>query len=223
MDSSIILCGNDLLWNAELKKEFTDSNIFITYAGGALDSVVNGSIFPFLTTGVIVCPVEDFLDFMEYGPDSMDSLDLQAARKIPPVIAIAGHYSAGDELAALRLGCFDYQLKTAPVKSVAQRIRNKLSSLAQNNIYYDMASKDIFTDGHMVNLTKREREVLYMLACNKGVPVPKDIILKEVWGNSFQGNIRVIDTVIKQLRRKLPASSVKIITHYGRGVSLEIT
>ncbi|MDE6616593.1 MAG: winged helix-turn-helix domain-containing protein, partial [Lachnospiraceae bacterium] len=98
----------------------------------------------------------------------------------------------------------------------------KLSSLAQNNIYYDMASKDIFTDGNMVNLTKREREVLYILACNKGIPVSKDIILAEVWGNSFNGNIRVIDTVIKQLRQKLSGCNVKITTHYGRGISLEI-
>lgn len=219
MDSSVVLCGHDLLWNARLKKEFTDEKIFITYADSTGDAVINGSIFPFLTTGVIVCPVEDFLDFMEYGPDSPD---LQAIRKMPPVLAIAGNYSADDELAALRLGCFDYQLKTAPVKIVAQRIRNKLSSLAQNNIYYDMASKDIFTDGNMVNLTEREREVLYILACNKGIPVSKDIILAEVWGNSFNGNIRVIDTVIKQLRQKLSGCNVKITTHYGRGISLEI-
>ncbi len=219
MDSSIVLCGHDLLWNAELKKEFTDENIFITYADSTCDAVINGSIFPFLTTGVIVCPVEDFLDFMEYEPGSMD---LQAAWKMPPILAIAGSYSANDELAALKLGCFDYQLKTAPVKAVAQRIRNKLSSLAQNNIYYDMASKDIFTDGHMVNLTNRERGVLYILACNKGIPVSKDIILKEVWGNSFNGNMRVIDTIIKQLRKKLQNSNIKIITHYGRGISVEI-
>lgn len=144
MDSSIVLCGHDLLWNAGLKKEFTDENIFITYADSTGDAVINGSIFPFLTTGVIVCPVEEFLDFMEYGPDS---LDLHTIRKMPPVLAIAGNYSADDELAALRLGCFDYQLKTAPVKAVAQRIRNKLSSLAQNNIYYDMASKDFLQTG----------------------------------------------------------------------------
>lgn len=219
MGSSIVLCGHDLLWNAELKKEFTDENIFITYADSTVDAVINGSIFPFLTTGVIVCPVEDFLDFIEYEQYSMD---LQPARKMPPVLAIAGNYSADDELAALRSGCFDYQLKTAPVNAVAQRIRNKLSSLAQNNIYYDMLSKDIFTDGHIVNLTNREREVLYILACNKGVPVSKDIILKEVWGNSFNGNIRVIDTIIKQLRKKLKGSNVNIITHYGRGISLEI-
>ena len=74
----------------------------------------------------------------------------------------------------------------------------------------------------MVNLTNRERGVLYILACNKGIPVSKDIILKEVWGNSFNGNMRVIDTIIKQLRKKLQNSNIKIITHYGRGISVEI-
>lgn len=220
MDSSIILCGHDLLWDEELKKEFTNENIFITCADSAGDAIINGSIFPFVTTGVIVCPVEDFLDFIEY---TAESADFHATRNIPPVLAIAGSYSADDELAALKHGCFDYQLKTAPVKVIAQRIRNKLNSMPQNkNIYYDLDTKNIFTDGHIVKLTNREREVLYVLACNNGIPVPKKIILKEVWGNSFNGNIRVIDTVIKQLRQKLAGCNVEIITHYGRGISVEI-
>ncbi|MCI9079766.1 MAG: response regulator transcription factor [Lachnospiraceae bacterium] len=220
MDSSIILCGHDLLWDAELKKEFAGENIFITYADSTEDAIINTSIFPFVNTSVIVCPVGEFLDFIEYIPDKTG---YNARRNIPPVLAIAVNYSADDELAALKSGCFDYQLKTAPVKAVAQRIRNKLSDMPQNsNIYYDMAAKDIFTDGHLVNLTKREREVLYILVCNKGIPVSKNIILKEVWGNSFNGNIRVIDTIIKQLRQKLSGCNLQIITHYGRGISLEM-
>lgn len=220
MDSSIILCGHDLLWDAKLKKEFAGENIFITCADSTEDAIINGSIFPFLNTGIIVCPVEDFLEFIEYAPDRAD---LHVTKDMPPVFAIAIDYSADDELAALRNGCFDYQLKTAPVKILAQRIRNKLNSMPQNsNIYYDLDTKNIFADGHLVNLTNREREVLYILACNKGMPVPKEIILKEVWGNSFNGSIRVIDTVIKQLRKKLAGSNVEITTHYGRGISVEI-
>jgi len=219
MDSSIVLCGHDLLWDAELKKEFAGENIFITCADSTEDAIINASIFPFATTGIIVCPVEEFLDFIGYMPGKTF---LNDSRNIPHVLAIAGNYSADDELAALKSGCFDYQLKTAPVQIIAQRIRNRLSSIQQNsNTYYDLAEKDIFKDGHMIKLTKHEREVLYILFCNKGVPVPKEIILKEVWGNSFNGNIRVIDTIIKQLRQKLSGCNVEIITHYGRGISVE--
>jgi len=64
--------------------------------------------------------------------------------------------------------------------------------------------------------------VLDILLCNKGLPVAKEIILKEVWGKGFSGSIRVIDTVIKQLRQKLAGYNIQIITYYGRGISIEI-
>ena len=43
MDSSIVLCGHDLLWNAELKKEFTDEKTGISY------TLVGDYYFPNLT------------------------------------------------------------------------------------------------------------------------------------------------------------------------------
>ena len=52
--------------------------------------------------------------------------------------------------------------------------------------------------------------------------VEKNVILHEIWGNGFTGSSRVIDTVVKQLRKKLSGSNIQIITHYGRGISAVI-
>ncbi len=73
-----------------------------------------------------------------------------------------------------------------------------------------------------MKLTKREKDVLYILLSNKGIPVEKNVILHEIWGNGFTGSSRVIDTVVKQLRKKLSGSNIQIITYYGRGISAVI-
>lgn len=221
MDSSIILCDHDLLWDTELKKELTNENIFIGHADSIEDISGTGNIFPFITTSIIVCSVEEFYNFIEYK--TAGRLDMHHAGNKTSILAIADDYSVNDELAALSLGCFDYQLRTVPVKIIAQRIRNRIADISlDKKIYYNKDTKDIYTDRYIINLTRRERDVLDILLCNKGLPVAKEIILKEVWGKGFNGSIRVIDTVIKQLRQKLAGYNVQIITYYGRGISIEI-
>lgn len=221
MDNSIVLCDHDLLWDAELKKELSNENIFIGHADSIEDIGSTRNLFPFITTDIIVCSVEEFYNFIEYKKDG--SLDIHYTKGKTSILAIADNYSVNDEFAALSSGCFDYQLRTVPVKIIAQRIRNRLADISQDkNIYYDKATKDIYTDGHLIKLTKRERQVLNILLCNKGLPVAKEVILKKVWGNSFNGSIRVIDTIIKQLRQKLSGYNAQIITYYGRGISIEI-
>lgn len=57
MDSSIVLCGHDLLWCTALKKEFENENIFICHADG-IEDIEN--IFSYINTDIIVCSIEEF-------------------------------------------------------------------------------------------------------------------------------------------------------------------
>ena len=172
MDRSIVLCDHDLLWDTRLKKELADEDIFIGHADSIEDIGMAGNIFPSATAGVIVCSVEEFYNFIE----CKSRLDIHHAEG--KILAIADNYSASDELAALSLGCFDYQLRTVPVKIIAQRIRNRLIDISQcRQVYFNKTSKNIYTQGHLIKLTKREKALLCMLLCNKGTPVPKEVIL----------------------------------------------
>lgn len=218
MDNSIVLCGHDLSWGTALKKEFENDNISIYYAD-SIEDIEN--IFSYVNTDIIICSIEEFYNFTENLPAG-GFRRYVASNKIS-VLVIAGSYSVSDEIAALTQGCFDYQLRTAPVQVVAQRIRNRLADKSyEKNIYYDSITKDIYSDGCLVKLTKREKDVLYILLSNNGVPVRKDVILHKVWGNEVTSSSRVIDTVVKQLRKKLSGSNIHIITYYGRGISATI-
>lgn len=216
MDKFIILCDHDLKWDAKLKEEFIDDNICINHVDD-IDDIEN--IFPGSNIDIIICSVMEFYSFAEY--ENFGRLYGYIMNKEISIFVIADEYSETDELNALSFGCFDYQLRTASIKAIAQRIKNRLSETGnKNKLYFDNTANAVYSDGEIVKLTNRESDVLKILILNKGNTVEKNIILQKVWGKTFKGNIRVIDTVIKQLRKKLSAYNVKIITHYGKGVSI---
>lgn len=216
MERFIVLCDHDLSWDAKLKEELSSENIVIDHADD-IDDIEN--TFPDTSIDIIICSDTELANFIEY--ESLDNLYGYIAKKGVSVLIIADKYSEIDELNALKLGCFDYQLRTAPIKSIAQRIRNRLTETSyEKRLYFDNATDNVYSDGKLVQFTKRETAVLKLLLLNKNYIVPKEIILQKVWGADFKGNIRVIDTVIKQLRKKLLYYNLKIITHYGKGISV---
>lgn len=216
MDRFIVLCYHDLYWNLKLEEELNNEDISIIHADG-IDDIEN--MFPDISIDIIICSAIELNSFIEY--EGLDSLYGYIVKKGIAVLVIADEYSETDELNALRAGCFDYQLRTASIKSIAQRIKNKLAQTSyRKRLYFDSATDSVYSDGEPLKLTKRENAVLKLLLLNKNDTVPKEVILQKVWGEAFKGNIRVIDTVIKQLRKKLSCYNVKIITHYGGGVSI---
>ena len=51
----------------------------------------------------------------------------------------------------------------------------------------------------------------------------REVILDAVWGFDYQGDIRTVDTLVKQLRKKLPDSCPYIQSIYGVGYRFEVT
>ncbi len=216
MDRFIVLCDHDLSWDTKLEEELSSEDITIDYTDDIGDIE---NMFPDTSIDIIICSDIELVSFIEY--ESLDNLCKYIAKKGVSVLVIADKYSETDELNALKLGCFDYQLRTAPIKSIAQRIRNRLTETSyRKRLYFDNATDSVYADGKLVKFTKRETAVLKLLLINKNNIVSKEIILQKIWGADFKGNIRVIDTVIKQLRKKLSCYNVKIVTHYGKGLSI---
>ena len=161
-----------------IKKEFENENIFICHADGIEDIEIYFLILIQILLSVLL---KSFYNFTETLPAG--GLRRYITTNKTSVLVIADFYSANDEMAVLTQGCFDYQLRNAPIQAIAQRIRNRLADKPNNkNIYYDNITKDIYSDGCLVKLTKREKDVLYILLSNKGIPVEKNVILHENMG-----------------------------------------
>ena len=80
-------------------------------------------------------------------------------------------------------------------------------------------------DGHDLSLSRREREVLEILAENAGRTVRREILYRRVWGYDMPRGERSVDVNVKRLRRKLAAKAgpdLQIKTQPGVGYRLEL-
>lgn len=71
-----------------------------------------------------------------------------------------------------------------------------------------------------IPLTPKEFELLLMLVQNKDNIVLRERMLVQIWGYDFDGNERIVDTHIKNLRSKLPVNMIKTVK--GVGYRLEV-
>jgi DNA-binding response OmpR family regulator len=79
---------------------------------------------------------------------------------------------------------------------------------------------EAFVGGRAVGLTRREFELLWLLAGARGRVVPRDRIYERVWGYAMAHGDRSVDVFVRKLRKKLEAASpgwAYLHTHFGVG------
>jgi DNA-binding response OmpR family regulator len=146
-----------------------------------------------------------------------------------PVIMLTARSEEHDQLKGFRLGADDYVTKPfSPVVLVA-RIKRILEKQDQGNelltfgvIKMDISAREVFVDGEKVELTPKEFELLRFFIKNKGIALSRDKILNAVWNYDYFGDLRTVDTHIKQLRSKLGDYAYYISTVRSVGYRLDI-
>jgi two-component system phosphate regulon response regulator PhoB len=73
-----------------------------------------------------------------------------------------------------------------------------------------------------INLTATEVNLLACFLQNQGRTLSRKRLLRKVWGSSYQGTARTVDTHVQRLRRKLGRAARRIRTVWGVGYRLEI-
>ena len=66
-----------------------------------------------------------------------------------------------------------------------------------------------------LNLTTLEFDLLYMFVSNKEKSFSRDDILNNIWGENYFGTDRVVDDLIRRLRKKMPLLDINTIYGYG--------
>ncbi len=77
--------------------------------------------------------------------------------------------------------------------------------------------KQVFLENDKISLTPKEYELLYFLAQNPEIVYSREQLLNKVWGYDFIGDVRTVDTHVKQLREKLGEYKKFIQTVWGTG------
>lgn len=142
-----------------------------------------------------------------------------------PVIFTSARDQDLDKIIGLELGSDDYITKPYSPKELMLRISNILKRVYNNpnklkyDIYNIDVDKRIVTENEReINLTTLEYDLLYILLKNTGKSFSRDEILTQVWGSDYFGSDRVVDDLVRRLRKKMP--KLKVNTIYGFGYRL---
>lgn len=139
-----------------------------------------------------------------------------------PILMMTARDSEIDELKGLNIGADDYITKPFSLKVLVVKVKKILkldenSSFKTDGIYFDFKSGELKVDEENVELTRREIQFLEYIIKNRGIIFSREQLLNEVWGFDFEGDDRVVDTLVKRVRKKLGKYSDMIKTVRGMG------
>lgn len=155
---------------------------------------------------------------------------LQEIRKIVdvPVILLTARASVEDQINGFEKGADDYITKPYTLSLVKLHIEALLkrsgklkNSREFGNIRVDLESKKVYWKDRYVETTRKEYELLVYFIEHSGAVLARSVILDAVWGYDYIGDIRTVDTHVKQLRRKLTDECTYIKSVYGVGYLFE--
>ena len=143
-----------------------------------------------------------------------------------PVIMLTAKGEEVDRIVGLELGAADYIVKPFSLREVALRVRAvirresaqaKPSLLQCGPITLDPAGHTVQVEGREAELTVTEFRLLEDLMQHQGKVRDREQILTAVWGHSFEGYSRTVDTHVRRLRSKLGEGAEMIETIRGIG------
>jgi DNA-binding response OmpR family regulator len=173
------------------------------------------------------------VDIALLGPSAWDWLERTCA-ELPdlPVIVVTGSSSVAQRIRGLRLGADDWVTKPAHPEEVLARVeavvrRRRRATLEEAAGPIQAGDLEIRADrfqayvgGQSADLTRREYEVLQLLADATGRVLEREEIYQRVWGYAMARGDRSVDVFIRKLRTKIERLSTDwgyIHTHFGIG------
>lgn len=155
-----------------------------------------------------------------------------------PIIMVTARGEDFDRIMGLDIGADDYIVKPfspgelmARVRAILRRIGRSEGGAEGSNLTYDnltvsLNDYQVSIGGEPVSLTKKELELLWLMASHKGKVFTRDNLLDSVWGYDYFGDSRTVDSHIKRLRAKVDQfdhPSWQIATVWGVGYKFEVT
>lgn len=156
---------------------------------------------------------------------------LRAVRRTP-VIVLTARDDDPSVVRALDAGADDYVVKPFGMDQLEARIRAVLrrtsadgpgAPLRVGEIVVDATSRQATLRGADLDLSRREFDLLHLLARRAGEVVTKREILAEVWNQPYGGGERTVDVHLSWLRRKLGETAAQpAYLHSVRGVGVRL-
>jgi two-component system alkaline phosphatase synthesis response regulator PhoP len=221
MNESILLVEDEQALRTTLSDRLRKEGYVVETAADGLEGFERASNEPF---DLII------LDLMLPRRSGLDVCrDLRRAGMAVPILILTVRNETVDKVVGLKLGADDYVTKPFEAAELLARIEVLLRRVPIhaghgvyefNSIRVDVRKREVTRDSKPVYLTAREFQLLRYLVDRAGSTVPRDELLRVVWGYDAEALTRTVDTHVVSLRQKLelnPKQPELILTVLGVG------
>ena len=149
------------------------------------------------------------LDVMLPSLNGIEVLRRLRQTKQTPVIILTARDQVVDKVTGLDIGANDYMTKPFEEILALFRLHTKIkttvgaSELRCGKLAVNSEARVATYDGHAVDLTKKEFDLLEYLMQNRNIVVGREKLLDAVWGFDFYGSTNVVDVYVRYLRSKI--------------------
>ena len=145
-----------------------------------------------------------------------------------PIVMLTARDEITSKVMGLDIGADDYITKPFSIEELLARLRvvlrrrntgfNSSKTLQIKDLVMDLTSHHITRNGKVIELTKKEYDLLEYLMQNQKIVLTREQILEKVWGFDYYGATNVVDVYIKYLRDKIDEPFEEKLIHTIRGV-----
>lgn len=180
------------------------------------------------------------LDLMMPVMDGWEVCQKIRKTKNTPILMLTARTETEDKVKGLMLGADDYLVKPFDSEELIARVFALLrrSSISQTtatteqkiitylDLTIDLEGRQVLVQEHPVDFTPKEFELLFALAEHPRRVFERDHLLEKVWGSDYVGDIRAVDTHVKNIREKVRKAGLSfnpIQTVWGVGYKFKWT
>jgi two-component system response regulator ResD len=177
------------------------------------------------------------LDVMMPNMDGWQVCQSIRKTKSVPILMLTALGETKEKVQGLELGADDYLTKPfdpdeliARIHALIRRASTVSSKQSENDVLnfpsliVDRDGRQVFVHQKQIELTQKEFDLFATLAVNSGRVLSREQLIEKIWGYDFEGDARVVDIHIKNIREKLKKSGLTynpIQTSWGVGYKFD--
>lgn len=155
---------------------------------------------------------------LDLGLPDVDGIDLCRrirGRSDVPIVIVTARNQVAERITGLRAGADDFVVKPydvhellARIEAVTRRVRplrpepDEPLQLHDGAVRIDLVARRVLLDGTPLELTRKEFDIVAVLARYPGVAVPKERLIREVWNTDWRGFGHSLEVHVGAIRRK---------------------
>ena len=219
----ILIVEDDFDIKELLQNFLREAGYKVTVAGDGMEAV---TIFSDNSFDLVL------LDVMLPKIGGFEVCEFIRSRSQVPIIMLTALSGEEEQIKGFELQVDDYITKPFSVPVLIRKIAavlrryegspdNPLQTISYRNLTLNLDNYSAVIDKSIYELTRREFEILYELLSHQGRIITRRNLLNKFWKYDFYGDERVIDTHIKNLRKKLEIDFIQTIRGVGYKIDKE--